>query len=99
DCAFQLADRRMPRVNVPVDKDQVLAAALARRGEIVQAMTAVQVVDYEICAQQALLSPNTRTFASGSDIHANPLPAGEYGEIYQPGALGIEMPPTLTGCR
>jgi outer membrane protein TolC len=94
-----LADRRMPRVDVPVDKDQILAAALARRGEIVQAFTAAQVVDYEICAQQVLLMPNARTFASGSDIHANPLPAGEHDETYKPGALGVEMPVTLSGCR
>jgi outer membrane protein TolC len=99
DYTLVLAARRMPRVEVPVDKEQILAAALTRRGEIVQAVTAAQVVDYEICAQQVLLLPNARTFASGSDIHANILPAGEYGETYKPGALGIEMPTILPGCR
>jgi outer membrane protein TolC len=99
DYPVLLADRRMPRVNVAVDRDQVLAAALARRGEIVQAFTVAQVADYEICAQQVLIMPNARTFAAASDIHANPIPAGEHDENYKPAAVGLEMPIMLPGCR
>jgi outer membrane protein TolC len=99
DCPLQIADSRLPPVNPTVDKDQIIATALARRGEIVQALTATQVVDYEVCAQQVLLLPSTRTFAAGSDLHAHPIPAGEQNDHYKPGALGIEMPPMLTGCR
>jgi outer membrane protein TolC len=100
DVSFQLADRRLPRIDVAVDREQIIGAALARRGEVVQAATVAQVAGCEVCAQQALLLlPNTRTFAAGSDIHANVLPAGEYDEHYRPGAITVEMPTTLTGSR
>jgi outer membrane protein TolC len=100
DVSFQLADQRLPRVDVAVDREQIIATALARRGEVIQATTATEVAGYEVCAQQSLmLSVNARTFAAGSDIHANVLPAGEYDENYKPGAITIEMPTTLSGCR
>jgi outer membrane protein TolC len=82
-----------------VDRDQVVALAVARRGEVAQTGTAAEVVCLEIDAQKALRLPNSRTFASGSDVHATPLPAGSYGVEYKPGAIGLEMPPTLPGGR
>jgi outer membrane protein TolC len=40
-----------------------------------------------------------RTFASGADIHADPVPAGSRNGEYHPGAVGPEMPVELAGSR
>jgi outer membrane protein TolC len=100
DYPLVLAGQRLPSVNPAVDKEAIVSCALARRAELVQATAAAQVTNYEICAQQALiLLPTTRTFASGADLHAQPLPQGEHDEHYKPGAVGLEMPVSLTGSR
>jgi outer membrane protein TolC len=99
DFPVRLADARLPRINPAVDKDQVVALALARRGELVQAVGAAEVTCLEVAAQKATFLPSARTFASGSDIHATPVPTGSHDEPYKPGALGIEMPVTINGHR
>jgi outer membrane protein TolC len=102
DFPVRISDRSLDKVlagSPTVDRDQVVALALARRGEVAQTGTAAEVVCLEIDAQKALRLPNARTFASGSDVHATPLPAGSYGIEYKPGAIGLEMPPTLPGGR
>jgi outer membrane protein TolC len=98
-CDFEvvLPDRELPCPQIQLTKEQVVALALERRGEVIQAGTAERIVCLEIDAQHALCTPNARTFAAGSDIHAQPLPAGSYGTEYRPGAIGIEMPTTITG--
>jgi outer membrane protein TolC len=100
-CDFEivLPDRDLPCPAVQITKEQVVALALERRGEIVQAQTAERIVGLEIDAQQALCSPNARTFAAGSDLHYQPLPAGLYGPEYRPGGITIEMPPSMTGSK
>ncbi len=82
-----------------VDKEQVLALALARRGEMVQAAGAAQATCLEIQAQKATFFPSARSFASGSDVHATPVPQGSHDDPYRPGGLGIEIPPTINGHR
>ncbi len=83
-----------------VSKEFVLAAALSRRPEIVQASLLAQVHELEVGAQAAhKLRPQVPTFASGSDLHARPLPAGSYDERYSPAAVGPEMPANLAGDR
>jgi outer membrane protein TolC len=71
--------------------------ALANRPELLQASINVQVTELEVQAQKSRHSLNLRTFASGADLHANPLPAGRYDIEYRPGAIGPEMPPFLSG--
>jgi outer membrane protein TolC len=102
DFSVRLPDVSLDKIlpgHPTVDHDQIVALAVARRGEVAQTGTAAQVVCLEINAQKALLLPNARTFASGSDVHAQPVPAGSYGAEYKPGALALEMPPMLPGGR
>lgn len=103
DAPLVLADLQLPRINVPVDREQVLALALTRRPEIVQAATLAQVTDYEVCAQEARRRGHSaRTFASGSDIHANVIPPGAIGlgeEVYRHTPVPPEMPGMFAGNR
>ena len=73
--------------------------ALARRGEIVQALTASEVTRLEIDAQSKSHMPTVRTFAAVADIHARPIPQGVQNTEYRPGAVGLDMPSTLVGHR
>jgi outer membrane protein TolC len=92
-----LPERDLPCPRLEVKKEQAVAMALERRGDLVQAATAERIVSLEIDAQHAICRPSGRTFAAGSDIHARPLPAGVYGMEYHPAAVGIEMPALLAG--
>jgi outer membrane protein TolC len=100
DCAFALSDGRLPDASPPVDLHAIIALALERRGELVQAVNAAQVTGYEVDAQAARrLSPSVRTFAANSDIHGQPVPSGMYEENYRPGAVPPEMPTQISGSR
>jgi outer membrane protein TolC len=87
-------------VNASTTKEDVVALALSRRGEIVSTEIARQVTSLEISAQGRTFLPTLRTFAAASDIHAQSVPAGKMGGFdYQPAALGPEMPSMLVGSR
>jgi hypothetical protein len=96
-----LPDRDLPCPRVEPQLNELVALALARRGEMIQAVTFADVVCLEIDAQAANNHRrNMRTFASGSDIHAKPIPSGDSGGVnYRPVIVGPEMPPFLTGSR
>jgi outer membrane protein TolC len=100
-CDFEIAlpDRDLPCPQLALTKEQVVAMALERRGELLQAATAERIVGLEIDAQHAICLPSGRTFAAGSDIHARPLSPGAYGLEYHPAALSIEMPAQLAGSK
>jgi len=92
--------RVLPCPKVELNKEELIALALARRGEIVQTTNAAEVVCLEVEAQRRICRSLARTFAAGSDIHARPVPSGIYdGHSYRPGALALEMPTTLVGSR
>lgn len=100
--AFPSLPRMLPCPTTEANKEELIAVALARRGEIVQTANAVDVVCLEIEAQglTGRCKSLSRTFASGSDIHARPVPVGVYdGGTYRPGAVALEMPTTLAGSR
>jgi len=99
DYPLKAAETKLPRINPPVDKKTVVALALANRGEVIEADTAAQVTCLEVDAQRATFLPTSKTFASGADIHVNPLPPGSHDDPYKPGAIGIEMPVTINGHR
>jgi outer membrane protein TolC len=99
DFCFQLVETTMPSPPLTVTKEVVIGLALERRGEIVQATSAACIADLEIQAQGATHLPTARTFASGSDIHARPIPQGISNTEYRPGAIGLEMPPLMAGPR
>ena len=102
DCGeIRLAPARMPMacLHASTTRDEVVALALARRGEVLQAATFAQVTCLEISAQGRTFLPSLRTFASGSDIHAITVPSSVHGMEYRPGALAPEMPIMLSGSR
>lgn len=99
DACLDVADRQLPATLQPVCKEEVIAAALARRGEIVMTNLAAEVAAIEIDAQHAIHGYSGRTFAAGADIHARPVPTGDRGRDYQPAAVGPEMPTLLAGSR
>jgi outer membrane protein TolC len=101
DCGeFRPADTAMPVPTVKPVKEEIVALAINRRGELVQAMVAADVTRLEICAQDAIkMKPIARTFASSSDIHAKSVPTGLNNGEYRPSAMGVEMPANVAGNR
>jgi outer membrane protein TolC len=96
-----LAQSRLPEPGPGPEggREQVIALALARRGEVAQSQAAERAAALEIEAQHALLLPNARTFASGSDLHAQMVPPTVFYPNYLPGGIVPEMPPMLPGGR
>jgi outer membrane protein TolC len=100
DCSFVLPDRDLPCPRVSPKLEQLLELAQTRRGELTQAFTVAEVVGLEVEAQGTSCRPSMKTFASGSDLHARPIPAGGNGGLdYKPAALAPEMPALLAGSR
>jgi outer membrane protein TolC len=97
--AFEIAGEQLPELGVKVDKQEIIALAMSRRAELTQASLSAQVTNLEVDAQGRSRKKQLRTFAQGSDIHANPIPQGIMDDDYRPGAVGIEMPPSLAGKR
>jgi outer membrane protein TolC len=80
-----------------IKKAELIEAAVANRGEIIQANAASRVTDLEVQAQNRIRGWQGRTFASGADIHTQPIPFSIFNTDYRPGAIGLEMPPMLAG--
>jgi outer membrane protein TolC len=98
--ATVLAETTLPNPKVEVTRDQIVALAVAKRGELVQATTACEVVDLEAAAQHRLLfRVTTHTFAAGADVHSRPVPQGFMNGEYRPGATSLEMPVMFAGSR
>jgi outer membrane protein TolC len=99
NCPLSLVEQELSE-SCPLDEQQAVQLALTRRPEIVQASIGTEVTDLEICAQQSRRFALTlSTFATGSDLHANPLPGASFSPGYRPGAIGLEMPVTMVGKR
>jgi outer membrane protein TolC len=99
DCLV-LAGMDLPPIEEKLCREELIALALARRGEIIQAVTARDVTELEVDAQATgLLVPSKRTFASVVDLHVRPIPQGVSNTEYRPGAVGLEMPTSLVGKR
>lgn len=94
------ADSRLPVMGGQVTEEQVVQFALAARPELVQVAVLVDVSRLEVCAQAAVNRRHSlHTFASGTDLHSQMLPAAIRNGDYRPGAVPPEMPPTLVGKR
>lgn len=79
------------------DKKELIASALANRPELVQANSANQVAQLEICAQSALRGLQTDTFARFSDIHVAQIPPSLNNGEYRPGGFAPEYPTAFGG--
>lgn len=101
DGELALANSRLFDIKTPpLSREVVVSLALSRRPEITQANLGIEVTALEVCAQDKhSFNPRQQTFAAGSDLHANPLPAGSYDFDYKPGAIGPEMPVQIAGSR
>jgi outer membrane protein TolC len=85
---------------VHLDRDEAVAAALSRRGELVQASVMADATCLEAAAQDSVsFRKRLNTFAAGSDIHSRPVPQGVRNSEYRPGGVPPEMPTLLAGAR
>ncbi len=94
-----LAATNLPTwANLP-DDEQVLNGARCLRGEVRAARALIEISRWEVCAQGTggFFKVQSRTFASGADLHAFSPPTGMRGEDYLPPGVGPEMPPNLAG--
>jgi outer membrane protein TolC len=100
DCPLELIEAPFPDLVQEITCKDVVALAMDRRGELVQANSAEQMTAWEIEAQRRLrFKKRTPTFAAGVDVHARPIPQGHANDEYWPGAIGIEEPGALVGKR
>jgi outer membrane protein TolC len=99
DCGIGVPEGRLPVLNAHPDRHDVVAQALARRGELVQAGIFSEETCLEVEAQATSLRKRVETFAAGADIHSRQIPQGEHNDDYRPGGITPEMPTLLAGCR
>ena len=90
-------DRIEYRQLYQINEKELILAAVANRGEIIQANAAARVVELEICAQEKIRGWQGRTFALGSDTKVQPIPQGHANGDYWPGATNLDAPPMLAG--
>jgi outer membrane protein TolC len=98
-CRLETPSDRLPRPQRRPVREEVVAAALARRGEQIRAGAFVQIARLEVAAQGTRCTPRMQTFATGADLHASQVPPGASNTEYRPGGVPPEMPPLLAGSR
>jgi hypothetical protein len=96
---FVVAPSRLPDPRARLERDEVVAAALAQRGEVIQARLFAEVTCLEVEAQGTSLHLKMETFAAGSDIHSSVVPGTLRNHDYRPGALPPAMPTLLVGSK
>jgi outer membrane protein TolC len=92
------ADRLVRPRRQPV-REEVVALAVARRGEQARAGAYVRLTHLEVGAQASQWLPRVQTFAAGADIHGAQVPQAVSNSEYRPGGVPPEMPAMLAGCR
>jgi outer membrane protein TolC len=98
--ALDVPSGPLPEPEVTPSRDEIVRAALARRGELAQAGIFAQIACLEVEAQASNAHKRKmETFASGTDIHALQIPEGIHNSEYKPGAVPPEMPALLVGSR
>lgn len=99
ECGISVTEGKLPVVTAHPDRHDVVAQALARRGELVQASVFAEAACLEVQAQSSNVRKRVETFAAGSDIHARQVPQEFHNDEYRPGGIVPEMPTLLAGCR
>jgi outer membrane protein TolC len=100
DAALTVRAGGLPdKVDVLPSRDQIVAGALSRRTEIIQANVFAEVAGLEVEAQGTSHRKQKTTFASGSDIHSSQIPQTQHNTDYRPGGVPPEMPARLAGSR
>src|SRR5262249_5029960 len=99
EVCLEVPPGRLPEPDVRPCLGDLVAAALARRGELVQVNVVAEVTCLEVEAQGSSAHRKMETFAAGSDIHSHVVPQGVHNTEYRPGAVPPEMPTLLAGSR
>jgi outer membrane protein TolC len=95
---LEILETRLRDPDMQPNREEVRAAALARRGDLLEAGILAEVTCLEIDAQASNhFKRKMETFASGTDIHARQVPDAVRNSEYRPGALPPEMPTLLVG--
>jgi outer membrane protein TolC len=91
---------RLPEPEITPRVDEIVRAALLRRGELAQAGFFAQIACLEVDAQASNVHKRKmETFAPGTDIHSVQIPQGSHNSDYRPGAIPPEMPALLVGTQ
>jgi hypothetical protein len=98
-CEVDVDMTALPDPDARPDRPAVVAAALARRGELVQLSVLARVTCLEVDAQATSPCQRMATFASGADIHSRPVASESTNAEYRPGAVAPQMPVELVGPR
>ena len=69
------------------NKGELISAAIASRGELVQAQTALQIAQLEVSAQYRKFGFKAETFAAGGDVHSKMVPQSVFNSEYRPGGF------------
>lgn len=99
DVVLDVPQGALPQPDVQPSREEIVAAALARRGELIQANIFVEVTCLEVEAQGTSSHRRMETFAAGSDIHSRLIPPGSHNNEYRPAGIPPEMPTLLVGTR
>lgn len=99
DYNLVVAPARLPESKLRPDRTEVVAQALAKRGELILAYSFADAAGLEIDAQRTSHQLKLDTFAAGSDIHARSIPSEVRNGEYRPGGIPPEMPSMLAGSR
>jgi hypothetical protein len=96
---LHVATDELPEPNVHPCRGEVVAWAVMRRGEVIEAHIFTDLVGLEVEAQGTSNHHQFHTFAQGGDIHARPVPPEIHNSEYRPGAVPPEMPVSLAGTQ
>jgi hypothetical protein len=97
---LNVADEPIPQPAVRVCREDIIAAAVARRGEAIETNLASEAAALETDAQAARHGRKAvSTFAAAADLHAKHVPQPIYGEEFRPGGVPLAMPNVLVGPR
>ena len=100
DVNLDIPPGRLPEMMAQLSRDEIVAAALARRGEMIRAGIFVEVTCLEVEAQGSCALKKKETVpVAGTDIHAIVVPQEVRDPQYRPGAIPPEMPILLIGSR
>src|SRR5439155_15098205 len=99
DVTLDVPAGRLPEPAARPTQKEVVATAVTRRGELVQAALFAQVVCLEVEAQATTHHLRMQTFAAGADIHATQVPQEVHNTEYRPGGVAPLMPAMLAGPR
>jgi hypothetical protein len=95
-----IADEPIPQPAVHVCREDILAAAAARRGEVIMANLASEATVLETDVQATRCRRGAvNTFAAAADLHAIHVSQPLYGEVFRPGGVPLAMPDVLIGPR